>query len=220
MNFFVIDSPLMKFLGRVGDIIVLNLIFVVTSIPIFTIGTALSALYTVSMKLVRGEDPSIIREYLKAYKRNFKTATICWLFMAAIAVLMFADFRLIGVFDGGIYIVLRLVLAMALGIWLLVFTYLFPYIARFENTVIHSIKNALFLSIAHVPYTFMLLGIGGGLVIITLFTSKTFVIGTIAWTFVGFAVMAYVQSYLLCRVFGKYEERVAKTFSKKEKSLC
>ncbi len=195
----------MKFLGRVGDIIALNLIFVVTSLPVFTIGTALSALYTVAMKLGRGSDPAIIREYLKAYKRNFKTATICWLFMAAVAILLFVDFRLIGVFQGMTYIMLRLLLAMVLGLWGLVFLYLFPYIARFENTVLHSMKNALFLSVAHIPYTLVLLGIEIGLFIITLFTSRTFVVGTIAWTFVGFAAMAYVQSFLLCRVFSKYE---------------
>lgn len=205
MNFFVIDSPVMRFLGRVGDILLLNIVFVVTSIPVITIGTALSALYTVAMKLVRGEDPAIIKEYLKAYKRNFKPATICWLIMAVIGVLLFVDFRLVAVFSGTAYTVMRLLLAMILGIWLLTFLYLFPYIARFDNTIFNSMKNALFLSVAHIPSTLMMLGVAIGLLIITLFTSKTFVIGTILWTFFGFAILAYVQSFLLCRIFTKYE---------------
>ncbi|MDY2813893.1 MAG: DUF624 domain-containing protein [Dorea sp.] len=205
MNFFVIDSPIMRFLGRVGDILLLNIVFVVTSIPVITIGTALSALYTVAMKLVRGEDPAIIKEYLKAYKRNFKPATICWLIMAVIGVLLFVDFRLVAVFSGTAYTVMRLLLAMILGIWLLTFLYLFPYIARFDNTIFNSMKNALFLSVAHIPSTLMMLGVAIGLLIITLFTSKTFVIGTILWTFFGFAILSYVQSFLLCRIFTKYE---------------
>ncbi|MCI5869709.1 MAG: DUF624 domain-containing protein [Dorea sp.] len=205
MNFFVIDSPVMRFLGRVGDILLLNIVFVVTSIPVITIGTALSALYTVAMKLVRGEDPAIIKEYLKAYKRNFKPATICWLIMAVIGVLLFVDFRLVAVFSGTAYTVMRLLLAMILGIWLLTFLYLFPYIARFDNTIFNSMKNALFLSVAHIPSTLMMLGVAIGLLIITLFTSKTFVIGTILWTFFGFAILSYVQSFLLCRIFTKYE---------------
>ena len=205
MNFFVIDSPVMRFLGRIGDILLLNIVFVVTSIPVITIGTALSALYTVAMKLVRGEDPAIIKEYLKAYKRNFKPATICWLIMAVIGVLLFVDFRLVAVFSGTAYTVMRLLLAMILGIWLLTFLYLFPYIARFENTILNSMKNALFLSVAHIPSTLMMLGVAIGLLIITLFTSKTFVIGTILWTFFGFAILSYVQSFLLCRIFTKYE---------------
>ena len=205
MNFFVIDSPVMKFLGRVGDILVLNLIFVVTSLPVITIGTAVSALYTVAMKLVRGEDLAIIKEYCKAYKRNFKPATICWLIMAMAGVLLFVDFRFVAVFDGSLYTLVRMALAMILGVWMLIFLYLFPYIARFENTIFGSIRNAMFLSVAHFPSTLVMVGIAIGVLVITLFTSRTFVIGTIIWVFAGFAVLAYVQSFLLCRIFAKYE---------------
>lgn len=205
MNFFVIDSPVMRFLGRIGDIIILNLIFVVTALPVITVGTALSALYTVAMKLARGEDPSVLREYMRAFRRNMKPATICWLIMAAAGALIFLDFRLVGAFGGALYTVVRLLLAMIFGVWMLTFLYLFPYIARFENTVFHSVKNALFLSAAHLPSTVMMLVISVGLIVVTLFTSRTFVIGTIGWFFAGFAVVAYVQSFLLSRIFAKYE---------------
>lgn len=205
MNFFVIDSPVMRFLGRIGDIIILNLIFVVTALPVITVGTALSALYTVAMKLARGEDPSVLREYIRAFWRNRKPATICWLIMAAAGALIFLDFRLVGAFGGALYTVVRLLLAMIFGVWMLTFLYLFPYIARFENTVFHSVKNALFLSAAHLPSTVMMLVISVGLIVVTLFTSRTFVIGTIGWFFAGFAAVAYVQSFLLSRIFAKYE---------------
>ena len=205
MNFFVIDSPVMRFLGRIGDIIILNLIFVVTALPVITVGTALSALYTVAMKLARGEDPSVLREYIRAFWRNRKPATICWLIMAAAGALIFLDFRLAGAFGGTLYTVVRLLLAMIFGVWMLTFLYLFPYIARFENTVFHSVKNALFLSAAHLPSTVMMLVISVGLIVVTLFTSRTFVIGTIGWFFAGFAAVAYVQSFLLSRIFAKYE---------------
>lgn len=205
MNFFVIDSPVMRFLGRIGDIIILNLIFVVTALPVITVGTALSALYTVAMKLARGEDPSVLREYMRAFRRNMKPATICWLIMAAAGTLIFLDFRLVGAFGGALYTVVRLLLAMIFGVWMLTFLYLFPYIARFENTVFHSVKNALFLSAAHLPSTVMMLVISVGLIVVTLFTSRTFVIGTIGWFFAGFAAVAYVQSFLLSRIFAKYE---------------
>ena len=205
MNFFVIDSPVMRFLGRIGDIIILNLIFVVTALPVVTVGMALSALYTVAMKLARGEDPSVLREYMRAFRRNMKPATICWLIMAAAGALIFLDFRLAGAFGGTLYTVVRLLLAMIFGVWMLTFLYLFPYIARFENTVFHSVKNALFLSAAHLPSTVMMLVISIGLAVITLFTSRTFVIGTIWWFFAGFAAAAYTQSFLFCRIFSKYE---------------
>lgn len=204
MNFFAIDNPVMRLLGRIGDLIILNLIFVVTSLLAFTVGASLSALYTVAMEMAKGEDPSILREYMKAFRRNFKPATICWLFMALTGALIFVDFRLVGVFVGAAYTVMRLLLSMITGIWVLIFLYLFPYIARFENTVFHSIKNAMFLSVAHLPSTAMMLVISIGLMVATCFTSRTFVIGTIAWFFAGFAVVAYSQGFLLVRIFSRY----------------
>ena len=70
MKFWAIDSPVMRVLGRLGDIIILNMIFVVGCIPVITIGTSLSALYAVAMKMARGEDPSVWKEFWKAYKRT------------------------------------------------------------------------------------------------------------------------------------------------------
>lgn len=184
---------------------ILNLVFVATALPVVTAGAALSALYAVAMKLARGEDPSVLREYIRAFWRNRKPATICWLIMAAAGALIFLDFRLAGAFGGTLYTVVRLLLAMIFGVWMLTFLYLFPYIARFENTVFHSVKNALFLSAAHLPSTVMMLVISVGLIVVTLFTSRTFVIGTIGWFFAGFAAVAYTQSFLFSRIFSKYE---------------
>ena len=160
MKFWAIDSPVMRVLGRLGDIIILNMIFVVGCIPVITIGTSLSALYAVAMKMARGEDPSVWKEFWKAYKRNFRPATICWLVMAVIAILLFVDFRIIGVLKRGsesMYSIMRIVLAVILGMWMLMFQYLFPYIARFENTVKQTLKNAFLLMIRHLPWALLLL---------------------------------------------------------------
>lgn len=180
MKFWAIDSPVMRVLGRLGDIIILNMIFVAGCIPVITIGTSLSALYTVAMKMARGEDPSVWKEFWKAYKRNFKPATICWLIMAVIAILLFVDFRLIGVLKGsGMYSIMRVVLAVILGTWILMFQYLFPYIARFENGIFATLRNALLLAAAHIPSTIVIVGLSVGSVILTLFTSRSFVVASI-----------------------------------------
>ena len=206
MKFLAIDSPVMRVLGRLGDIIILNMIFVVGCIPVITIGTSLSALYAVAMKMARGEDPSVWKEFWKAYKRNFRPATICWMIMAVIAILLFVDFRIIGVFKGSsIYSIMRIVLAIIGGMWMLMFQYLFPYIARFENGIFATLRNALLLAAAHIPSTIVIVGLSVGSVILTLFTSRTFVIASIIWVFFGFAVLTYAQAFLLCRIFEKYE---------------
>ena len=191
MKFWAIDSPVMRVLGRLGDIIILNMIFVVGCIPVITIGTSLSALYAVAMKMARGEDPSV------------------WKVMAVIAILLFVDFRIIGVLKRGsesMYSIMRIVLAVILGMWMLMFQYLFPYIARFENGIFATLRNALLLAAAHIPSTIVIVGLSVGSLILTLFTSRSFVIASIIWVFFGFAVLAYVQAFLLCRIFEKYEK--------------
>ncbi len=205
MRFFVIDSPFMRFLARIGDLLLLNLIFVISCIPVITAGSAISALYAVAMKLVRGDEPSVIKDYVKAFVMNFKEATAVFIILAAAGGLLFVDFRFIGLIGGGMYQALKLLLGVILGIWLLILQYVFPYIGRFRSSVLQSLKNALFLSAAHIPSTVMLLGMSIGLFVITLYTSRTFVVGTILWTLFGFAFLAYVQSFLLCRIFSKYE---------------
>ena len=78
MKFWAIDSPVMRVLGRLGDIIILNMIFVVGCIPVITIGTSLSALYAVAMKMARGEDPSVWKEFWKAYKTSDRQPSAGW----------------------------------------------------------------------------------------------------------------------------------------------
>ena len=72
MNFFNLDSPFMRFLTKMADLIILNILYMICCIPIVTIGAASTALYTVSMKAVKNEESYIIRGYFKAFKENFK----------------------------------------------------------------------------------------------------------------------------------------------------
>lgn len=74
------DSKFFNFMSKLGDFVVLNLLFIITCIPVFTIGTSLCALYTVCKKRLADEESYIIRGYLAIWKENFKNATIIWLF--------------------------------------------------------------------------------------------------------------------------------------------
>ena len=75
---FKLDSPLMNFLGRVCDIMILNVLLIVFSIPIFTAGAAITAAYSVSYKMVKNEESYIIKGFWKAFKENFKQSTVIW----------------------------------------------------------------------------------------------------------------------------------------------
>ena len=73
------DSKIMQVFSRLADLVLLNILFLITCLPVFTIGAAVTALYTMCFRLMREEYSGIIRSYFKAFRDNFKTATAAWL---------------------------------------------------------------------------------------------------------------------------------------------
>ena len=152
-KFFDLNSPLMRFLSRLADLMILNMIFLATCLPVVTIGAAWTALYYVAMKMVRDEEGGIIKNYFHAFRLNFKQATIIWLF-ALLAIGIFAG-------DVVIYRTIPDQIPKALMIAVLVLAYLvlgtiiyvFPLLSRYHNTIKGTIKNAFLVSVVNVPYT-------------------------------------------------------------------
>ena len=92
-SFFNMDSPIMRFLSRVCDLIILNLLTIVCCIPVFTAGASITALFSVTLKMVKGEESYIVRGFFKGFKENFKQSTIIWLIIAVLGFFLFMDYR-------------------------------------------------------------------------------------------------------------------------------
>lgn len=195
------DNIIMKALSRVCDFILLNILWVICSIPFFTIGASTAALYTVMLKIVKNEEGYIVKGFISAFKKNFKKSTIIWLILAVIGIILEVDLRLVlemkstmrTVFQG-IFTVLRI-------IWLCVVIYVFPLTARYENTVTNTFKNALLLCIAKLPYTVLMAVITAGPVILTLLNGNTLLAGLPLWVIIGVSLVAWLNSLLLRKVF-------------------
>ena len=78
-GFFNYDNPVWRFIGKLGDLVLLNLLWLVCCIPVFTAGAATTAVYYVTLKLVRDEDDSTIKSFFRSFIQNFKQATAIWL---------------------------------------------------------------------------------------------------------------------------------------------
>ena len=144
MNIIKPDSPVMDFLRTVTDLIVLNLLFVICSIPVFTFGAAYSAKYYVAMKKVRGEDSGTVVPFFKAFIRNFKQSTIVWIIMMIVIAVIGLDWQWI-IYNGwgntplpykiGIIVFSLLAFLMTVVI--------FPTIARYEMKTKELFKAAV-----------------------------------------------------------------------------
>lgn len=203
MGIFNYDGPLMHFLNKLSDVVILNILFIVCCIPVFTIGASCTALYSVTLKMAKNEESYVTKTFFKAFKDNFKISTVCWLILALIGVLLMIDYRIAPQMFKGLAFVLQAVFA-ALGIILsIVFLYIFPYIARFENTVKNSFKNAILIGILNLPFTLLMLVITIGVPVISSFIGLQ--ISGLFWILLGFTLIAYVNSIFFRKVFYKYE---------------
>lgn len=194
-------NPVLDFINTLCNFIVLNLVFLITCLPVFTIGCALSSLYYVTLREARGEYGYLIRPYLKKFRENLKAGTAAFAILFVIgAVLLFnlAFWFSVGSIASS---VLAGLFFIALLLWLLVFTYTFPLIARFENTTRQTLKNAFCLMMTNVKPTLALLCIYIAVVTLCMFTKPM----KLLMVLVGFAFVAYCQSFIFKKVFAPYE---------------
>ena len=154
---FNIDSPVMRFLGKVADLMILNLVTLLCCIPVVTIGASLTAMHYVLLKMVRNEESYIVRSFFKSFKANFKQATVIWLIILFCIVIFVADLMIIN--NSGLEFpeVLKILLFALFMVAYMVMCYVFPVLARFDNTVPKTIKNALFMAILSFPKTVLMM---------------------------------------------------------------
>ena len=200
MSIFSLDSKFMQAMSRIADLIILNVLFLVTCLPVFTMGAASAALYSVAFRIGTDREAGIVRCYFRAFRDNFKQGTALFLILFLPAVLLLAGLFLSQVLGGAmrylvfLYVPLLLVLAF-------VYSYTFPLISQFGNTVKITLKNALLLSIGYLPRTLVVV-ILNLLPLVVLYTQTLLFFQTgFLWFFLYFSASAYINALLLRKVF-------------------
>ena len=86
-----INNPIMRFLTAMFDLMALSVLWVVFSLPIFTMGAASTALYSAAYHHVRKGEDYLWNSFFSAFKENFKRSTLTWLVALAILGFLGAD---------------------------------------------------------------------------------------------------------------------------------
>lgn len=204
-RFFNPDNPVMEFIAKIFDLVILNLIFIFSCVPIITIGASTSALSYVTLKMVRGEDPYIWRNFWKSFRQNFKQGTLVWIFSILIFIFLGMDFYIINSQNTSLFAVVRILLWIVCAVALSVFLYVFPVISHFVCTTKQALKNALLMTFGHLPYTLMMLALAGLLLFLCSSSSKLFAMIVVLSGICGFSVVSFVYSIMFDRIFQKYE---------------
>ncbi len=191
-NILDVDGPLITFLSKAGQCILLSMIWILTSIPIVTIGTSSAALYYAVVKSIKKNRGYPVKEYFRAWKRNFLRGTAFSIVILLLAGLMVYNREVITdtaadtSFEGGmlsayvIYDGILLLLAM-------LSLYLFPVLSRFSMKASDLVKLSFLLSVKYIYYTVPLLcGVVALIVLqIRILPMWTVVILPAAWVYVS-----------------------------------
>ena len=202
---FNMDNKFFTVMGRVADLIMLNVVCLICCLPIVTIGASLTALHYVTLKMARNEESYIIRSFFKSFKQNFKQATIINLIMLVIAAILYMDLNIVPNLGGTMSQVLY-ILFIAFGIiYLMVFLYIYPVLAKFYNTIKNTFTNAFLMSIRHLPYTALMILISAAPAL-AFFIPSAQLQSTVILLLVllGFSGIAYINSHFFVKIFDKY----------------
>lgn len=192
-------------MSKVADLCILNIICVVCCIPVITVGASITAMYYVTLKMVRNEEAYIVRSFFKSFKQNFKQATIINLIMLLIGVVLYVDLNVSKAMQGGAGQIFQIIFMAFVLIYFILFLYVYPVLARFYNTIKNTIKNALFMAIRHFPYTVVMVIIA--VCPLLLLLVKSYQIQStlfVLFLLMGFALIAYCNSYFLAKIFDNY----------------
>lgn len=204
MNFFESDNALFRFINTMGELIILNVLFLIGTLGIITFGASLTALYTVLIKIVRKESGYIVREFWSAYRRNFFQATILWAIFILAGTILYLDIIISDYIDGGLSFVLKTVFLCLGVLYISVLSYLFAVLSRFENTLFNTLKNSFWMAVGYFPFTISVLVLE--CIPIFLIYIRPFLIWYLipVMAGVGFAAIAYGCAFVFDHIFKNY----------------
>ena len=188
-----LNNRLFNTLNTMVDLFLLNLLWVITSLPLITFFPATAAMFGVVRKrILQQETESIFKSFLKIFKGNFKQSFIISIIWSVLACFLYFDYRLIDPSSSVGHLILYIILVIGILLFSSISIYLFPIMVHFELSFKHVIRNAFLFSLMNPVLTILLLIIvGAGTALFYFYPATIFIIGSLA----AYAV------YYLCQLW-------------------
>lgn len=190
--------------SKIAELIELNLLFILTSLPIFTIGASTCATMTVLIRDVRGDKRPIAKSYFKAFGENFGKTTVMWIIdLVFISVLVF-DYMLAAGSGGTVKILLRAVAAAGLIIVGSIMIYEMSWTGLIENSIGETIRNSFILTFSRAPYSLLMTALWISPPIMMYLAPEFLKVTVPVYIFIWPVLMAFADAYLMERVLRPY----------------
>jgi len=211
MKFFSTEGGIYKFMTRLWDMIKLNFLWLICSLPIVTIGASTIAAFTITLKMVEEKEGYVARAFFKAFKANFKQGIVIGPITVIFAAALYLDFTLGKQYIG--FVILGILSAFLFGIAII---YTYPLLARYENKLLKTIRNSMRIAMRYFGRTiFLVVILVIEYIIFFRFTNITLLIGIL----VGPATMILTVSGFAMYFFREIEKAGGVTTKKTEEDL-
>lgn len=208
-RFFDLDNGFFRFLNKVFDMIVLNLLVLVLCIPVITAGPAIASMYYIAMKEVRDEEGYVVRPFFNFFKKNFKQGVILELLAIGASVLMICDVYIMYQWtqnESGLLLTMLFAILISFSIiCAITIAYVFPMLAKFENTTKRLVLNSLMMAVRHLPQSVLIVLIiaGCGVLVYIYPIAVLFAVG----------LAGFLTSLIFVKIFDNYIPAAAKAQS-------
>ena len=201
---FNLDSPVVQAVGKVGQMMITTLTWLIFCLPIVTVGAATVAMCRIMINLK--EDKSCaFKEFFRAFKENFKKATLLWLILLACVAVLTALFYLVVLVESSI---LRMIALMVFCLlFFLVYiaaVYMFPLTAYFENTVANTVCNAIGMGLANLRQSIFSIALTLLPLVLMLISMQLFLTMLFLLVILGPGAICYGIVCILLPVFERY----------------
>lgn len=204
---FSMDSKLWRFFDYVGDMAALNLLFIVTCLPIVTIGAAVTALNSVLFKRKEKRTDDVKREYIRDFKANFKNSTIIWVIFLVFLFACGLNLVIVSKTDLAYRSQIMVGFGAVLAVMVMTVLYSFAVLARFENSWLDTVIKAFVIGILSFPYTLVIFLVLTAAVIASIQTYASIMAALAVWLLIGFALTGHLCSAMFYRAFRRFTRK-------------
>ncbi len=148
-HLFNLDGPVLQFINKIVYSVYLNILWFICCIPVITIGASTTALFYVTLKISKNEEGSITKAFFHSFKENLRQGTAIWLILLAFGIILGIDGYVLYHmrFENVFWTLCTAVFCVAAAAYAIILMYIFPLLARFDNTIGAMFKNALFIGV-------------------------------------------------------------------------
>lgn len=187
-----------------GQLIALNLLWIVCSLPVITAGAATTSLFYCTLRMHKNGDCSVFKDFFRSFKQNFLQATAIWLILLLSAGCIYMERKAILTMPGMMPQIFSYIVTAICIPLILIALYVFPTLAAFENKISKLITNAFYFAVKKIFYALAVAAITIAPMYFTLVDAQLFPVYLLIWMMCGFSLTAYADAWFMWKLFRPY----------------